>query len=384
MAIEQPTEEILRPTTAEVDLSAITANLRAIEASVAPAAVMPILKANAYGHGMIPIAGHLQELGVGQVGVAYLEEAVALRRAGIEIDILVMGGLVGNQIPHFIEHDLIITASSVDKLRQIDEAAAEMDRRARVHLKIDTGMGRIGTKHTTAHTLFTATRETLHTDVTGVYSHFARADEADLEYSRLQLERFEEALRFFPDHDLPTPMRHMANSGAILQLPEANLEMVRPGILLYGVYPSAEAARTIEVRPALCWTSRVVYFKVVEPGQPVSYGSTWEPGAATRVVTVPVGYGDGYFRLLSNRGQVAINGRRYPIVGRVCMDQFMVDIGADSAYNGDQVVLLGSSGEVDITAEDIAGWADTIPYEVLTNINTRVPRVYVGGAESGR
>jgi len=369
------TEPILRPTTARIDLSAITENLEAIRSAVTPADVMPILKANAYGHGLVPIARHLQSIGVSRLGVAYMEEAVDLRNAGIDTDILVLGGLVGNQIPHFIEHRLSITASSVDKLEAIDRAAADLAKRASVHLKIDTGMGRIGMKHTSAHRLFEAARHAHHTDVDGVYSHFARADEADLSWARTQLARFEEALEFFPSHGLPTPPRHISNSGAILQLPEANFEIVRPGILLFGVYPSSEAARSIGVRPALSWTSRVVYFKVLEPGQPVSYGSTWEPSQATRIITIPVGYGDGYFRKLSNRGEIAIDGRRYPIVGRVCMDQFMVDIDGDSAYNGDEVELIGPT----ISAQDIAEWAETIPYEVLTNINTRVPRIYTTG-----
>jgi alanine racemase len=169
----------------------------------------------------------------------------------------------------------------------------------------------------------------------------------------------------------------MANSGAVLQLRESHLDLVRPGILLYGVYPSAEVARTIEVQPALSWKSRVVYFKVVQPGHPVSYGSTWQSDHPVRIVTVPVGYGDGYFRALSNVAAVIIRGKRYPVVGRVCMDQIMVNLEWDSAYNGDQVVLVGCDGDALVTCEDVAEWAGTIPYEVLTNINTRVPRLYV-------
>ena len=369
----------VRPTFAEVDLDRITANYRAIAGAVAPATVMPILKANAYGHGLLRIAEHLTTLGVEQFGVAYLEEALLLRHHGIGTPLLVLGGVAGYQLPLFLEHDVGITASSVDKLREIDRAAADLGRRARVHLKIDTGMGRIGTQYYSAATLFSASLEAAHCDVEAVYSHFARADEADLDSAKIQIERFEAALDFFPAHGLPLPARHMANSGAILQLPQSYYDTVRAGILLYGVYPSAEVRRTIAVQPALSWKSTVVYFKVVKPGHAVSYGSTWEPAEMTRVVTVPVGYGDGYFLRLSNRGRVLIGGRSYPIVGRVCMDQFMVDIGWDSAYNGDEVVLLGASGDEGITAGDIAEWAETIPYEVLTNINTRVPRIYRGG-----
>jgi alanine racemase len=213
--------------------------------------------------------------------------------------------------------------------------------------------------------------------VEGIFSHFANSDAPDPADARRQLQRFQEVLRFYERRSLPMPVRHIANSAAVLRLPESRLDMVRPGILLYGVYPSPEVERTIAVEPALAWKSRVVYFKVVQPGHGVSYGSTWRPEQAARVVTVPVGYGDGYFRSMSNRAEVLIRGERHVQVGTICMDQMMVHIGRGSAYNGDEVVLLGESGGERITAEDLARWAGTIPYEILTNINTRVPRVYV-------
>jgi alanine racemase len=196
------------------------------------------------------------------------------------------------------------------------------------------------------------------------------------------LERFQEVLRFYERNSLPVPMRHMANSAAILQLKESHLDMVRPGIMLYGVYPAKEVRRTVEVQPALAWKSRVVYFKVVRAGHPVSYGSTWQSDHPVRIVTVPVGYGDGYFRSMSNQTKVIIRGKKYPQVGRICMDQMMVNIEVDSAFNGDEVTLLGESDNQTITAQELADWADTIPYEILTNINTRVPRVYVMEAEN--
>jgi len=184
-------------------------------------------------------------------------------------------------------------------------------------------------------------------------------------------------LHFYEKHSLLAPMRHMANSGAVLQLPEANFDMVRPGILMYGVYPSPEVPHTVQVRPALAWKSRVVYFKVVRLGHPFSYGSTWQSDHLVRVVTVPVGYGDGYFRSMSNKAQVIIRGQKYPQVGWVCMDQIMVNLEWGTAYNGDEVTLIGESDSERVTVEDLAEWAGTIPYEILTNINTRVPRVYV-------
>ncbi|HEX6210019.1 MAG TPA: alanine racemase [Methylomirabilota bacterium] len=372
-----PPPDVLRPTAVEVSLARLTDNFAAIQAAVAPAAVMPIVKANAYGHGLVAVARHLVALGAPSLGVAFLEEAVALREAGVGVPILVMGGIFGDQVPVFLRHGLTLTASSVDKLRHIDETAGALGVTARVHLKIDTGMERIGVHYYSAQALLERAAECRHCVVEGVYSHFANADAADLSSARRQLARFLDVLTWYDRHGVPMPVRHMANSGAVLQLRESHLDLVRPGILLYGVYPSAEVLRTIEVRPALSWKSRVVYFKVVQPGHPVSYGSTWQSDHPVRIVTVPVGYGDGYFRALSNVAQVAIHGKRYPVVGRVCMDQIMVNLEWDSAYNGDEVVLIGGDGDDAITCEDLAEWAGTIPYEVLTSINTRVPRVYV-------
>ena len=338
---------------------------------------MAILKANAYGHGLVPVARTLVEAGAPYLGLAYLEEAIALREAGIRVPILVLGGILGRQIPAYLDHDLTLTASSIDKLRAIDEAAGALGTRARVHLKIDTGMERIGVHWYSAEGLLEASLGCKHTDVEGIFSHFARADQEDLSHTRLQLERFEEVVDFYRQRSAPTPMRHIANSAAILRLPEASLDMVRPGILVFGVKPAEGLRCDLDVGPAMTWKSRVVYFKVVKAGHPVGYGGTWAPDEMTRVVTVPVGYGDGYLRSMSGQAQVLIRGKRFPVVGTVCMDQVMVDIGRDSAWNGDDVVLLGGQGDASVSVEELARWAGTIPYEVLTNINTRVPRLYV-------
>ena len=372
----------MRPTFVEVDLGCITHNLQAIRAHVGGAKVMAIVKANAYGHGIIEVARHLESVGgADMLGVAFLEEAVLLREHGITSPILVFGGIAANQIPLFLKIGLTFTASSVDKLRLIDEAAAAAKTRAKVHLKIDTGMERIGVHYYSAEKLQEAALACKHCDIEGIYSHFANADAADLSHARLQLERFMEVLEFYSKRSLPFPIRHIANSAGVLALPDSHLDLVRPGIMLYGVYPSAETPKTVAIQPALTWLSHVAYFKVVQPGHPISYGSTWSSGEMTRVVTVPVGYGDGYFRALSNRGQVLIHGQPCPIVGRVCMDQTMVNLGQGTAYNSDRVTLLGHDGDARITAQDLANWADTIPYEVLTNINTRVPRVYISTSD---
>jgi alanine racemase len=334
-----------------------------------------VLKANAYGHGLEAVARCLAPQ-ADSFGVALVEEGIALRRLGIRNPILVLGGTWTRQIPLFLEHDLAITVPSLARLRDVEDAAAAAATAARVHLKVDTGMERIGVHHYSAAGLLEAAARSPHVVVEGIYSHFANADADDLSHARLQLERFLEVLRFYERRSLPAPLRHIANSAAILRLPESWLDVVRPGILLYGVYPYPGAPRTVEVQPALSWRSRVVYFKVVEPGSPVSYGSTWQSDHRVRLVTVPVGYGDGYFRSMSNKAEVILRGRRSPQVGRICMDQLMVNIEWGSGYNGDEVVLIGEQGEARVTVEELAGWAGTIPYEILTAINARVPRVY--------
>jgi alanine racemase len=381
--VNQPTisaNGVVRPTLVEVNLDRLSENYRAIQSKVTPAKVMAILKANAYGHGLVEIAQHMVSLGVDYLGVAVLEEGILLRERGVKAPILVLGGILGNQIPLFLKHDLTLTASSIEKLEQINEAAGEMGVKPKVHLMIDTGMERIGVHHYSAETFLETSLRCPWVEIEGVFSHFANADQSNLDHARLQLERFQEVLNFYEKRSLPTPMRHMANSAAILNLPESYFDLVRPGILMYGVYPSAQVKPNVVVRPALSWKSHVVYFKVVKPGNPVGYGSTWQSDHMVRMVTIPVGYGDGYFRSMSGKAEVIIRGARYPVVGMISMDQILVNIEWDSAYNNDVVVLIGESGDVSITCEELAEWAGTIPYEILTNINTRVPRLYTWGA----
>jgi alanine racemase len=370
-----PEEARLRPTYAVVRLSRLRDNLTAIKEHAGRAQVMAVLKANAYGHGLASVARALAPL-ADAFGVALVEEGIALRRLGLENPILVFGGTWTKQIPLFLEHRLTLTVPSLARLRDVEEAAAARGFKARIHLKIDTGMERIGVHYYSAESLLEAAARSPHVEVEGIYSHFANADAEDLADARRQLYRFSEVLAFYERRSIPVPVRHMANSAAILRLPESHLDLVRPGILLYGVYPFADAPRTVEVVPALSWKSRVVYFKVVQAGSPVSYGSTWSSDHPVRVVTVPVGYGDGYFRSLSGRTEILLRGKRYPQVGRICMDQMMVNIEDGTGYNGDEVVLLGEQEADRITVEDLAERAGTIPYEVLTAISERVPRVY--------
>ena len=367
-----------RPTRIVVDLDALSHNLHGIRAHVA-VPVMGIVKANAYGHGLVPVARHLQAQGIEQLGVAFVEEGIALREAGITVPILVMGGIFGRQVAQFIANDLEVTVSSLDKLRQVEAAAEALGRKAVVHIKIDTGMERIGVHSYSARPFIEAAVASRWCALKGIYSHLACADDPASPMTMQQLERFHDACAHIERIGAPMPLRHLANSGGVLHFPETWLDMVRPGIALYGVLPDPASRPTIELRPVLSLVSQVVYFKVVKAGHPVSYGATWAPESDTRVVTVPIGYGDGYPRALSSRGQVLVRGRRHPIVGRVCMDQFMVDIGQDSAWNEDEVVLVGSQGEAAIGVETVAEAAGMIPYEVLVGLNERIPREYRGG-----
>ena len=370
-------DEIIRPTRVEVDLKILTENYNRIKVNVKNTMLMPVLKANAYGHGLVRVAQLYEALNADYLGVAVVEEGILLRQMGIKIPILVLGGVWGNQIPLFLKNDLTITASSIDKLKQIDETAKQMKIKAKVHLKIDTGMERIGVHYYNAEKFLDVAYKYNHILIEGIYSHFANSESPDLTHSKLQLNRFKEVITYFEKHSIKPPIRHISNSGGILQLPESNFDMVRPGILLYGVYPRKGIRKTIEVNPALTWKSLVVYFKVIQPEHPVGYGLTWQTTHNVRAVTVPVGYGDGYFRSMFQKAEVLLKGKRYPVIGSISMDQIVVNIDNDSAFNGDEVILLGSDGKISITCEELAEWAGTIPYEILTNINTRVPRIYL-------
>ena len=376
--LEQPRRisyHTLRPTHVSVDLDQLVSNYRNIR-DYCGCAVMPIIKADAYGHGIVAVAERLEKEDCPYFGVAYLEEALLLREEGIQTPILVMGGILGEQIPLYIEHDITLTASSIDKLNAIEQTAKEMQKRAKVHLKIDTGMGRIGMQEWSAHKLLEVVGQCSNSIVEGIFSHLANADTTDLEHTKTQLQRFEKVLQTAEELGLDIPIVHVANSGATLQLKESHKHMVRTGLLLYGVYPDPSIPKSILVKPVLTWTSRVVYFKVIPPNRPIGYGSKWVSSTQTRIVTIPVGYGDGYHRRMTGRAEVLIRGKRYPVVGSICMDQIMVNIGWDEVFNGEEVVLLGSQEGETIAVEELANWAETISYEILTSINLRVTRRY--------
>ena len=364
----------MRATYLEVNLTQLRKNVDAIRAHVAPAQVMAMVKANAYGHGVSGVAPFLEPF-VDYFGVAIVEEGILLRELGIKKPVLVAGGTLPQQVVQFAEYNLILTGSSIGLLDVAEEVSRLTQKRIKVHLKIDTGMERVGVHEYEAEPFINHSLRLKHVDVQGIYTHLANAEEPDLIHARLQWDRFQEVLRIYDKRSEPLPsLRHMANSAAILQFPESYFDMVRPGLMLYGVYPK-DVAQTIEVGPALTWRSQVAYSKITQAGRAVSYGSLWQAEAETRIVTIPCGYADGYFRRMTNQAQVIVNGKRYPQVGRICMDQFMVNVGMDDAGVGDEVVLLGDG----ISAHDLAEWMGTNEYEVLTSISERVPRQFVNG-----
>lgn len=363
----------MRPTYLEVNLSQLKNNLAAIRAQVAPARVMIMLKANAYGHGVDGVAPFIEPY-VDYLGVALVEEGIHLRGLGLRKPILVAGATLAEQVPLFAEYDLTLTGSSLELLDVAEQVSRSTGSRIMTHLKIDTGMERVGVREYEAESFILKTSAYRHLHVEGIYTHLANSELADRTYSNMQLERFQEVLELYNKHGLPVPsLRHVCNSGGILNLPGAYFDMVRPGVLFYGVYPGEEVDRLIEVKPALTWRSRVAHSKRTQPRRPLSYGSLWQAETETGIVTIPCGYADGYFRRMTNRAQVLIGQKKYPQVGRICMDQFMVNVGDDEVNVGDEVILLGEG----IAAKDLARWMGTNEYEVMTDISARVPRLYI-------
>ena len=357
-----------------MDLGAIAANTRILRRAIAPVPhMMAVVKANAYGHGLIPVARTALENGADHLGVALPEEGETLRRAGIGAPVLVLGPVNERGAEASVRFGLIQTVFDRERVRMLEDAAARMGLTAQVHLKCDTGMGRIGVR--TKEELQAVLREIdacPHVRLTGAFTHFADADGETEDYTRRQIGAFEEMLTLLPENILI----HASASAAGVRYPQARYQMVRQGISLYGCPPVPEAPK---LRPALSWHTEVAYVKTLPAGESVSYGRTFTAQREMRIATLPVGYGDGYHRALSNRASVLIGGRRCPVVGRVCMDQIMADVSAlapESCGIGASAVLLGRQGNEEITAEELGAWAGTISYEMLLAPTSRVPVIY--------
>ncbi len=366
-----------RPTLCFIDLAALRWNLRQIKAKVGPdTKILSMIKANAYGHGAAAVAKALADEGAYAFGVATFEEGIELRQAGIRQPILVVAGVYAEQAGQFIDNELTPAGHDLEAMKRLNAAAQGRAAPMSVHIKIDTGMGRLGFLPADMASWLPELQKLKALKIEGVFSHFSQAESVGGDYTQKQLRIFSDVVARLCSQMVPPPLAHLANSAATITLPAAYFDMVRPGIMLYGPYPSPEMKSQIDLRPVLSWKTRVMQLKKVPMGTSISYGQTFVTQRESMIATLPVGYADGYQRLLSNRGEVLINGKRAPVAGRVCMDLTMIDVTdiADVQY-GDEVVLLGRQGTAEITADEMATWASTISYEILTSISARVPRI---------
>ncbi len=372
-----PPEEPARPAWAEIDLDAIRDNLSALRRAAAPAEVMAVVKANAYGHGAVPVARAALRAGAWGLGVATVDEGVELRRAEITAPVLVLGSLRPDEAGRAVAHDLALTVSEERVADAAARSAGASGRTARVHLKIDTGMGRIGAAPREAVALARRLAGLPHAVLEGCATHFASADAVDLESADAQLARFREVLDALEREGIRPRWRHAANSAATLALPASHLDLVRCGIALYGVAPAPHLRGRAPLRPAMRVRARVVYAKRVPEGTAIGYGGAYRTARETTIATLPIGYADGYPRLAGDRGTVLIGRARVPIAGRISMDQITVDAGDAPVAMGDVAELWGEA----VPVEDVAEAAQTIAYEVLARTARRLPRVFL---EDGR
>lgn len=371
-----------RPTWAEVDLGAIAHNVGLVRDLVGPErAIMAVVKADAYGHGALAVARKALEAGANWLGVALPEEGMELRKAGIRSPILVLGPTMPQQVPQVLEADLSLSLFSLEVALALEAEASKRGALARVHVKVDTGMGRLGIRPGQALEFLDRVRAMPHVRIEGLYTHLATADDPDPSFALEQLSRFMEVDHKARQRGIHAQLRHAANSAALVTLGHARLELVRPGIMIYGCHPRPQAPLPIALRPALTWKTCVAHIRELSPGESVSYGRTFVASRPTRVGVLPVGYADGLPRQVSNRGEVLVRGVRAPIVGTVCMDVTIVDVTHIQGVSvGDEVVLLGRQAKEAITAEELAQRAGTISYEILCGLSKRVPRLYVGPA----
>ena len=369
--------KLTRPTVAEIDLKALAYNLNGVRRKIGRrVAVMGVVKANAYGHGILEVARFLEGEKVDYFGVANPEEGVVLREAGMIAPIHVFTLPSKLQASLFGSYDLEPTVCSQHEAALLNTQAQRAGKTIPVHLKIDTGMNRIGAEPKELKKLLRALAKLRRLEIKGVYTHFATADARDKSFSKLQLAEFHRALEVLHKEGVSAEFIHCAGSAGILDLPESYFSMVRPGIMLYGYYPSRETTESVPLKPVLSLKSRVSLVKWIEPGESVSYGRRYVAKRKTKIATLPLGYADGYMRSLTGRSTVLIGNRRFPTAGTICMDQVMVDVGSADVRVGDEAVLIGRQHRERITAWDLAATFGTIPYEICTNISSRVPRIY--------
>jgi alanine racemase len=364
-----------RPTTAEIDLDSLAHNYHEIRSRVHPGAkILAVVKDNGYGHGAVFIARELERLGVDLLGTAIADEGVELRGGGVKTPILVLSGICKEEIEKVIEYNLIPMVFDEEMGKRLSNHAKRRNTRVKVHLKFDTGMGRLGVAVTGAREFIERIKGLPHLLVDGVASHLSMADEG---YTRAQLQAFREVAGLCREQGIEPNYWHISSSAPIIDFPDARFNLVRPGILLYGCFPGREYLHRIALKPVMRLRTLIGFLKTVPRGARISYGGTYTTERESVIATLPIGYGDGYNRLLSNRGEVLLRGKRVPVIGRVCMDLTMVDAtDVEGASVGDEVVLMGRQGGEEITAEEIAEKIGTVSYEILCMVGKRVPRVF--------
>ena len=374
-----------RPAWAEIDLDAFEENFKKIKALVRPGAMVTgVIKADAYGHGAVEIGKVLLEQGVDRFAVATLSEAVQLRKVFKEVPILILGYTPTYAADEVIENNIIQTMYNADEAGIFSERAKKLDKKLKVHIKIDSGMSRLGFQaNLDSVEKIIKISELPNIEIEGMFTHFAVADEVDKEYTYSQYEKYEFMVNSLKARGLEIPVKHVSNSAAIMDLPEMNMDMVRAGIILYGLYPSDEVIKErIDLKQVMSLKAEVSHVKELEAGRGVSYGLKYVTPGKRKIATIPIGYADGYTRMLSGKAEVLVKGVKVPVVGRICMDQCLIDVTGADVKIGDEVILFGSDGTNTISIDEVARKLGTINYEITCMISKRIPREYVRGGKT--
>lgn len=362
-----------RPTWAQINLDSLEHNFFQVKKQVSPETkILVTVKADAYGHGLISVSRRLDSCGVDFLGVASIDEGIKLREAGIKVPVLILGLILKSDIHPLFEYNLATSVCDEELSRALNRKACLLGKKLNVHIKVDTGMGRIGMPHYNAHKLVKKIANFKHLNVEGIFTHFAFAD-MNRKFTFYQIDLFDKLLKKLASEGINVPLVHAANSMAVLDYKNSHFNMIRPGLVLYGLYPKENLA--INLEPVLSLKTKVVFVKKVPAGSGISYGHDYVTKKATTIVTLPIGYGDGYPRNLSNKAPVLIKGRHFKMCGKICMDQIMVDVGNTPVKAGDEVVLIGKQGKNRITVEELASLSNTIPYEIVCGLGSRIPRV---------
>jgi len=376
-------QKLLGPTWTEVNLDAVAQNVKSIKNLIGEKKeLMAVLKGNAYGHDVLEISSVVLNNGASRLAVARLEEGIFLRKADITVPILILGLTLKQQAELLVSYNITPAVCDYEMIEKLSESAIKENKVVKIHLKVDTGMGRIGILPHDILRFIKRVRTLRNVEIEGIFTHFSVADEKDKTYTKKQFQKFMEVLTVLEKEGIRIPVKHVGNSATLLDLPRMWLDLVRPGISIYGLYPSTETQKTVKLIPAQSFKTQIVFLKELPAGECVGYGRTYTTiQRRTVVASLPVGYADGYNRLLSNQGEVLVRGRRFPVIGRICMDQTMIDVtNLPHVEIGDEVVLWGRQGQEEITVEEIADKIGTINYEVAhLPDKKRVPKLFVKG-----